>query len=104
MRWAFAEEPIKPINIICHVLPICTYDLILGSKFLAATETLVKYRRRVTECAFAVLDVFHLNLLDDGHQALVLDGRVGDHPTCALADTGAERNVMDLQYVLIVLN
>lgn len=103
MRWAFAEESNKPIDIICHVLPVCTYDLILGRKFLAATETLAKYRRRVTECAFSMLNVFHLNLLDDGHQNLELEGRVGDHPTRAAADTGAERNVMDLQYVVTVL-
>lgn len=96
MRWAFAEEPTKPIDIICHVLPTCTYNLILGSKFLAATETLVKYRRRVTQCAFNVLNLFHINLLDKAHQALQVKGRLGDHPTCAVADTGAERNVMDL--------
>lgn len=96
MRWAFAEEPTKPIQITCHVLPVCTYDLILGSRFLAATETLVKYRRRVTECAFTMLNVFHLNLLGNGHQGLEVEGRLGDHPTSAVADTGAERNVIDL--------
>lgn len=96
MRWAFAEEPTKPIHIICHVLPTCTYSLILGSKFLAATETLVKYRRRVTECAFTVINVFHLSLLNNDNQALKVEGRLGDHPTYAVADTGAERNVMDL--------
>lgn len=98
MRWAFAEEPTKPIQKTCHVLPVCTYDLILGSKFLAATETLVKYRRRVTECAFTMLNVFHLNLLDNCHQGLEVQGGLGDHPASAIADTGAERNVIDLYY------
>ena len=96
MRWAFAEEATKPFDIICHVLPICIYDLILGGKFLVATETLAKYRRRVTQCVFTSVNMLHFNLLYDGHQTLEVEGRLGDHLTCAIADTGAERNVMDL--------
>ena len=67
-----------------------------GSEFLKATETLSKYRHRLVNCRFSVFSGFHLNFLDGGRQ--VLKGKVGKYPVFAVPDTGAERNVMDLEY------
>lgn len=97
LRWAFAEKPKEIIDIVCHVLPQCTYDLILGSKFLTATETFTKHRRRLVDCVFSMFNVFHLSFLDGRGQTL--DGKVGGYPVSAILDTGAERNVMNLEYV-----
>ena len=94
MRWAFAEKPAEIFDIICHVLPHCTYDLILGSGFLTATETMSKYRRRITECVFSIANAFHLNFL--GNDSQYLRGSLADRYTVlALPDTGAEVNVID---------
>ncbi len=97
LSWAFSEKPKERIDIICHVLPQCAYDLILGSKFLTATETFSKHRRRLVDCVFSTFNVFHLNFLDGGCQ--ILDGKVGAYQVSAIPDTGAERNVMNLEYV-----
>ncbi|KAL9069729.1 MAG: hypothetical protein Q9161_005314 [Pseudevernia consocians] len=96
LRWAFSEKPNEVIDIICHVLPQCAYDLILGSRFLTATETFSKHGRRLANCVFSVFNVFHLNYLDGSRQTL--DGKVGGYQVLAIPDTGAERNVMDLGY------
>lgn len=97
LSWAFSEKPKEIIDIICHVLPQCAYDLILGSKFLTATETFSKHRRRLVDCVFSTSNVSHLNFLDGGRQTL--DGKVGAYQVSAIPDTGAERNVMNLEYV-----
>ena len=97
--WAFAENPQDTISIVCHVLPCCIYDLILGSGFLTATETLSKYKRRLTECLFSVASVFHFGLL--GNTCQRLRGRLGKWTNiAAVPDTGAEGNVMDWNYAV----
>lgn len=99
--YAFAEEPSYIYKLVCHVLPHCTYDLILGHTFLFATESLSKHRRRLTECLFSVVNVFHLSFL--GNESQLLEGVIADrYTTYALPDTGAERNVMDLKYEILM--
>ena len=98
MKWAFAEKPIDVFNIVCHVLPHCIHDLILGSRFLMATEAMSKYRHRVTECVFSVANAFHLNFL--GNDSQYLRGSLADrYNVLALPDTGADVNVIDKRYV-----
>ena len=93
--FAFAEKPSKIHKILCHVLPKCAYDLILGNTFLIATETLTKHRHRLTECVFPKLNLFHLNFLGNDDQRL--RGTIADRYLAhAIPDTGAETNVMDL--------
>lgn len=97
--YAFAEEPSKTYKLVCHVLPECTYDLILGKTFLLDTETLSKHRRRLTECLFSVVNMFHFSFL--GNDCQLLKGKLADlYPAYALPDTGAERNVMDFNFAL----
>lgn len=94
--YAFTEERSKVFKLVCHVLPHCIYDLILGNAFLAATETMSKHRRRMTKCIFSVANVFHLGYL--GNYMQTLKGTLADqYAALAVPDTGAERNVMDLQ-------
>ncbi|KAL8886835.1 MAG: hypothetical protein Q9215_005507 [Flavoplaca cf. flavocitrina] len=97
INYAFAGEPSKVFDLTCHVLKDCMYDLILGSTFLTATETLSKYRHRITDCVFKVMKFAHMAYAGSGSQLLqgTLDG---SYPAFALPDTGAERNVMDLRY------
>ena len=97
VRWAFAEKPTKLYEIVCHVIQHCTFDVILGSSFLKVTETFSKHLHRLVNCVFNVFNVFHLNLMDGGRQTV--DGQVGNWSVHAIADTGAERNVMDSMYV-----
>ncbi|KAM0796708.1 hypothetical protein BDR22DRAFT_510597 [Usnea florida] len=96
VSWAFAEKPTKLYEILCHVIRHCTYDVILSSSFLAATETFSRHLHRLVRCVFNVFNVSHLNLMDGGRQTV--DGQVGNWSVHAIADTGAERNVMDSIY------
>lgn len=71
------------------------YDLILCKGFLTATETMSKYRRRLTKCLFSVKGcISHFGFLGDSYQRL--RGRLaGEHHVLAVPDPRAERNVMD---------
>ena len=94
--YAFAEEPSKITQLVCQVLPNCIYDLILGNTFLTATETLTKHKRRLSECVFSVVNLFHLSFLGNNSQKLA--GTLADqYSALAVPDTGAERNVIDME-------
>ncbi len=82
------------------MLPRCTYSLILGNGFLRATETITKFRHRLTKCLFSVIgNVSHFDFLGETYQRL--EGTVADlHQVFAIPDTGADRNVMSLQYAI----
>ena len=99
LRWAFAESPTEETNVLCHVLPNSTFELILGSGFLKATETLTKYRRRLTECVFHIASLAHLSHLDGESQ--YLRGMLADRDVAfAVPDTCADRNIMNFDYAL----
>ena len=94
--YAFAEEPSKITQLVCRVLPNCIYDLILGNSFLTATETMTKHKRRLSECVFSVVNLFHLSFLGNNSQGLA--GTLADqYSASAVPDTGAEKNIIDLQ-------
>ena len=98
--WSFAENPKKTFSILCHVIPSCTYDLILGNGFLRATHTLTKFRDRLTKCLFRIANnVPHFDFLGETYQRL--KGTLADeHSILAIPDTGADRNIMSLQYAV----
>lgn len=95
LDWAFVEKPTETFNIICHVLQQCSYDLILGSKFLKMTETLSNHRHRLVKCLPPLGNALCFKLLDDNWE--FLEGTLaGSKIAFAVPDTGAEGNVMDL--------
>ena len=98
--WAFAENQKKTFSILCHIIPHCTYDLILGNEFLRSTNTLTKFRHRLTKCIFSVINnIPHFGFLGETYQRL--QGTLaGKHPVLAIPDTGADKNVMSLQYAV----
>ncbi|KAL8706382.1 MAG: hypothetical protein Q9201_000527 [Fulgogasparrea decipioides] len=100
VKWAFFENRKEAIPIVCHVLPNCIYDLILGNGFLTATQTLSKYRHRLTQCLFSVYNSFaRSGFLSESSQRL--RGTLADaYDVIAIPDTGAERNVIDMDYAL----
>ena len=98
VRWAFADKPTKPINIVCHVISDCVYDVILGNQFLSMTETFTKYKHRFTKCLSSAAKVLRFNLLGGGRQ--LLEGTLGKrNKVYAVPDTGAEGNVLNLRFV-----
>ena len=98
VRWAFADKPTETIEVVCHVISNCAYDVILGRQFLSMTETFTKYKHRLTKCLSSAAAVLRFNLLDESCQ--FLEGTLGDtYKTDAVPDTGAEGNVMDLRCV-----
>ena len=100
LNWAFPENRRKTTRIVCHVLPNCIYDLILGNGFLNMTNTLTKFRDRLTQCLFNVRKNFvRFGFLGESRQKL--KGTLADeHNVLAVPDTGAERNVMNYDYAL----
>ncbi|KAL8952335.1 MAG: hypothetical protein Q9222_001746 [Ikaeria aurantiellina] len=102
MRWAFSESPKDFTEIVCDVLPYCTYPIILGSAFLTATQTLTKYKRRLTECLFSMMNVFQINFLGNDSQCVLGNLGRGEQafPVSAVPDTGAERNIMSESFAI----
>ena len=100
LHWTFADKPKESFPILCHVIPHCTYDLILGNSFLTATKTLTEFCHRLTKCLFRVVNnISHFSFLGETCQRL--HGILADkHSVLAIPDTGADRNVMSLQYAL----
>ena len=98
VHWAFADKPTETIEVVCHVISNCVYDVILGRQFCSMTETFTKYKHRLTNCLSSAAGVLRINLLDKSRQ--FLKGTLGDrHQTDAVPDTGAAGNVMGLRYV-----
>ena len=107
LDWAFSEAPKDAMQIVCDVLPNCSYKLILGSSFLTKTQTLSRYRHRLTECVFSMANISTFNFI--GNERQCLRGQVGDHgeevfDVLAVPDTGAEANIMDERYGLLALD
>ena len=107
LDWAFSEAPKDVMKIVCDVLPNCSYKLILGSSFLTKTQTLSRYRHRLTECVFSIANILTFNFI--GNECQRLQGHVGDHGeellgVLAVPDTGAEANIMDERYGLLALD
>ena len=99
VRWAFADKPTETTEVVCHVISNCAYDVILGRRFLSMTETLTKYKHRLTKCLSLAAGVLRINLL--GEDCPFLEGTLGDtYQMDAVPDTGAEGNVMDLRCVV----
>ncbi|KAL8668307.1 MAG: hypothetical protein Q9168_007065 [Polycauliona sp. 1 TL-2023] len=101
--WAFSESPLDVSKIICDVLPRCNYPLILGSRFLGATQTLSKFRSRLSECLFSTANVLGLNFLESDESRL--HGYLGGDDkarvaVAAVPDTGAEGNIMDENFAI----
>ena len=98
--WAFAENPKEAFPILCHIIPRCTYDLILGNGFLTATKTLTKFCHRLTRRLFSVINNMpHFGFLGETYQWL--QGTLAEeHSVLAIPDTGADRNIMSLQYAV----
>lgn len=97
MMWSFAENPREKVEVLCDVLSEGIYDVILGSGFLKATKTMSKHRHRLSMCIFPSTNHLSMNFLGGGTQRL--KGIVGaHHPTLAVPDSGADRNVMDFGY------
>lgn len=100
LRWSFAESLEEAVSIICHVLPRCIYDLILGNRFLTATETMSRFRHRLTQCLFPVASK-NATFAFLGETFQRLEGVLaGKYNVLAVPDSGAERNVMDMQYAI----
>ena len=100
LHWTFADKPKEDFQILCHVLPRCTYNLILGNSFLTATKTLTEFCHRLTKCLFKVVNyVSHFSFL--GETSKRLHGTMADKFSILdVPDTGADRNVMSLKYAL----
>ena len=92
------------MKIICHVLPHCIYDIILGREFLATTGTMsARHRNRITECLFDLPNMYRVGSLGETNQYLkgeLDNGNSLPWRILAVMDTGAECNVISKRYIL----
>ncbi|KAK3379669.1 hypothetical protein B0T24DRAFT_520273, partial [Lasiosphaeria ovina] len=93
--WQFSGES-ESYLIDCAIIPGCVRDLVLGANFLRLTQTLTKFKSRITATARGVLRRLHLNLLGGEKQRLwrFLD----DVLASALPDTGSDVMLVSEDY------
>lgn len=95
VKWKFAKER-KTHPVKCWILPGCAYDVILGSGFLKATQTLTKWANRIKRTVVSLPRRLHLKLLGEEKQRLC--GSFNGHLTAALPDTGSDVMLVSLKY------
>jgi predicted aspartyl protease len=93
--WNFTNET-KAFPLSCWILPGCVHDLILGSQFLKATETLKKHSSRIKNRLAAYATKLRLCSLDAKRQRLY--GHLNGHLTRALPDTGSDLMLISSAY------
>ncbi|KAF4902275.1 hypothetical protein CGCF415_v009425 [Colletotrichum fructicola] len=93
--WKFANDQ-KRHRLKCWVLPGCTKDFVLGSKFLHMTKTLTAFSHRIKK----VFTSLKLRLRLMSEEKLRLSGIFNNRMTSALADTGSDLMLVSLEYAL----
>ncbi|KAL2208413.1 hypothetical protein CC79DRAFT_1366623 [Sarocladium strictum] len=95
LSWRFGEEP-EERKLQCWVVPGCVHDLILGSPFLRATQTLTKFAHRIKSKLVNPHGRLHVRLLGDTQQRL--RGSLDGHETLAMADSGSDVMLISKAY------
>ncbi|KAF4838675.1 hypothetical protein CGCTS75_v000191 [Colletotrichum tropicale] len=93
--WKFANDQ-KRHRLKCWVLPGCTKDFVLGSKFLHMTKTLTAFSHRIKK----VFTSFKLRLRLMNEEKQRLSGIFNNRVTSAIADTGSDLMLVSLDYAL----
>lgn len=93
--WKFAAEKTEHI-LKCWILQESAHDLILGSSFLKATQTLTRFVRRIKSKVIALPRRLRLQLLDNGNQRLC--GYLNGNYTAAFPDTGSDAMLVSRAY------
>ncbi|KAJ8129232.1 hypothetical protein O1611_g4401 [Lasiodiplodia mahajangana] len=93
--WRFLNEK-ETFRMTCWILPGCTHQIILGSKFLGETESLTTGRHRIQRKYTPVPKSVCVKLLGEGKQRLW--GYLNDSFVAALPDTGSDVMIISLQY------
>ncbi|KAH8903254.1 hypothetical protein BR93DRAFT_857436, partial [Coniochaeta sp. PMI_546] len=93
--WTFSGESTAQM-LECWVLPGSVHSLVLGNKFLRATQTLTKFASRIKSRIVGLPKRLRLRLLGEEKQRLwgYLDG----HLTPALPDTGSDVMLISREY------
>lgn len=83
-------------KIQCWIFPGAIHNLVLGSPFLKASETLTTFRHRVKSRLVAMSRRLQLRLMGHEHQRLW--GLLNGHPTLAVPDTGSNVMLVSRKY------
>ncbi|KAI0383181.1 hypothetical protein F5Y04DRAFT_250807 [Hypomontagnella monticulosa] len=87
-------------RLVFHVLGDFVYDLVLGHSFLMETETMSRFKERLSRIPrpLSALSVLRVNLM--GVPSQRVRGTLGkDKPIWALPDSGSEPNLLSWEYV-----
>ncbi|KAJ8123428.1 hypothetical protein ONZ43_g620 [Nemania bipapillata] len=93
--WNFLDEE-ETVQMTCWVLPGCSHQMILGSKFLEETKSLTTLRRRIQRKYISVPKSVCVNLLGEGKNRLW--GYLNGNWVAALPDTGSDVMVISRRY------
>ncbi|PVH69245.1 hypothetical protein DL98DRAFT_661784 [Cadophora sp. DSE1049] len=95
----FPEALSKIPPVVAHVVRDFTFDILLGSALLHATETTTKFIDRFVDCLFPNRNHWAFNCL--GKTTQRFEGMMGDGiPFLGLPDTGSRRNIMREDWAL----
>ncbi|KAI0102157.1 T-complex protein 11-domain-containing protein [Nemania sp. FL0031] len=95
IQWNFLNEK-EMIHMTCWILPGCTHQIILGSKFLEETKSLTTRRHRIQRKYVSIPKSISVKLLGEGKQRLW--GYLNDNFVAALPDTGSDVMIISLEY------
>ncbi|PMD58333.1 uncharacterized protein K444DRAFT_563618, partial [Hyaloscypha bicolor E] len=97
--WSFVSDPVQNWKITFQVLADFVYDLVLGSAFLTATQTMSYHQHRLCRIPRPLqsLSVLRVNILGSGCQRVL--GIFQGNMMQALPDSGSEANLVSLDYV-----
>ena len=99
VKWGFASDPSQEWKLTFHVLADFVYDLILGSQFLFATQTMSHYKERLSTIPRPLqsLSVLRVNVL--GSASRQVRGSLQEVRVNALPDSGSEPSLLSYEYV-----
>jgi predicted aspartyl protease len=98
VKWRF-DKQLNDIPVKCWVLPGCVHDMILGKRFLDATKTLTKFRKRIKSRLMDVSRRLRLQRIEvERHVSQHLCGNLNGYFTTALADTGSDAMFVSSEY------
>lgn len=98
--WVFSERTAHTYFLECWVLPHCVHSLVLGNKFLKATQTLTKFMSRIKSRLVDLPRRLRLELIGEEKQRLW--GHLDGHLTAALPDTGSDLMLISRGYAQTV--
>lgn len=96
---AFLDTPDEITTVVARVVKEFSFNILLGNRFLEATQTMTQYIHRFVRCLFSTRNLWSFYRMGETYQRF--NGTMGNQVLFqALADTAARRNIMRADWAL----